>query len=58
MVHVEGRLQNQTYTGQDGIEKYLTEIVAEELMILDKMPDEVKESLDTKNASNGAPVQV
>src|ERR671915_2346191 len=51
MVHVEGRLQNRTYTGQDGIEKYTTETVAEELMILDKMPDEVKESL-------GAPVQV
>jgi single-strand DNA-binding protein len=58
MIHVEGRLQNRTYTGQDGIEKYTTEIVAEELMILDKMPDEVKESLDAKNASNGAPVQV
>jgi single-strand DNA-binding protein len=58
MVHVEGRLQNRTYTGQDGIEKYTTEIVAEELMILDKMPDEVKDSLGSKEASNGAPVQV
>ena len=58
IVHVEGRLQNRTYTGQDGIEKYTTEIVAEEIMMLDKMPDEVKESLDAKNASNGHPVQV
>jgi single-strand DNA-binding protein len=58
LVHVEGRLQNRTYTGQDGIEKYTTEIVAEELMILDKMPDKVKESLGIKDASNGAPVQV
>jgi single-strand DNA-binding protein len=60
MVHVEGRLQNRTYTGQDGIEKYTTEIVAEELMMLDKMPDEVKESLGIKDAttSNGAPAQV
>jgi single-strand DNA-binding protein len=58
MVHVEGRLQNRTYTGQDGIEKYTTEIVAEEIMILDKMPDEVKESLDAKDAANGAPVRV
>jgi single-strand DNA-binding protein len=57
MVHVEGRLQNRTYTGQDGIEKYTTEIVAEELMMLDKMLEEVKESLDVKNASNGAPMQ-
>src|ERR687893_286336 len=57
MVHVEGRLQTRTYTGQDGIEKYTTEIVAEELMMLDKMPEEVKESLDVKNASNGDPAQ-
>src|ERR671915_2000822 len=58
MIHVEGRLQTRTYTGQDGIEKYTTEIVAEETMMLDKMPDDVKESLDSKDASNGAPVQV
>jgi single stranded DNA-binding protein len=57
MVHVEGRLQNRAYTGQDGIEKYITETVAEEIMMLDKMPDEVKESLDVKDASNGVPVQ-
>jgi single-strand DNA-binding protein len=57
MVHVEGRLQNRTYTGQDGIEKYTTEIVAEELMVLDKMPDELKESLGIKDASNGALAQ-
>ena len=58
MVHVEGRLQTRTYTGQDGIEKYTTEIVAEELMMLDKMPEEVKETLDVQDASNGHPVQV
>jgi single-strand DNA-binding protein len=58
MIHVEGRLQNRTYTGQDGIEKYTTEIVAEEIMMLDKVPDEVKESLGIKDASNGAPQQV
>jgi single-strand DNA-binding protein len=57
MIHVEGRLQNRTYTGQDGIEKYTTEIVAEELMMLDKMPEEVKETLDVQDASNGAPAQ-
>jgi len=57
MVHVEGRLQTRTYTGQDGVEKYTTEIVAEELMMLDKMPDEVKQTLDAKDASNGAPIQ-
>jgi single-strand DNA-binding protein len=58
MIHVEGRLQTRTYTGQDGIEKYAAEIVAEEIMMLDKMPDEVKESLEVKDQSNGAPIQI
>ncbi len=58
LIHVEGRLQTRPYTGQDGIEKHATEIVLEELRILDKMPEDVKESLDLKDASNGTPVQV
>ncbi len=57
-VYVEGRLQTRPYTGQDGIEKHATEIVLEEMVMLDKMPDDVKESLDLKDASNGHPVQV
>jgi single-strand DNA-binding protein len=56
-VYLEGRLQARAYTGQDGIEKYATEIVLEKLEMLDKMPDEVKETLDVKDASNGAPMQ-
>ena len=57
-VYVEGRLQYRTYTGQDGIEKFSAEIVLEDMAMLDKMPDDVKESLDVKDQSNGAPVQV
>jgi single-strand DNA-binding protein len=56
-VYVEGRLQTRPYTGQDGIEKYATEIVLEELVMLDKMPEDVKETLDLKDTSNGAPAQ-
>jgi single-strand DNA-binding protein len=56
-VYVEGRLQYRTYTGQDGIEKFSAEIVLEDMAMLDKMPDDVKESLDLKDASNGAPSQ-
>jgi single-strand DNA-binding protein len=56
-VYVEGRLQSHTYTGQDGIEWTGVEIVLEELIMLDSMPEDVKESLDLKDASNGAPVQ-
>jgi single-strand DNA-binding protein len=44
-VYVEGRLQYRTYTGQDGIEKFSAEIVLEDMAMLDKMPDDVKESV-------------
>ena len=57
-VYVEGRLQYRTYTGQDGIEKFSAEIVLEDMAMLDKMPDDVKESLEVKDQSDGAPVQV
>ncbi len=56
-VYVEGRLQYRTYTGQDGIEKFSAEIVLEDMAMLDKMPDDVKESLELKDASNGTPSQ-
>jgi single-strand DNA-binding protein len=57
-VYVEGRLQTRSYKDKDGVEKSVTEIVLDEMVMLDKMPDDVKESLDLKDASNGVPVQV
>jgi single-strand DNA-binding protein len=48
-VYVEGRLQSRTYTGQDGIEKYSTEIVLDEMVMLDSMPQGVREVLDFQN---------
>jgi single-stranded DNA-binding protein len=51
-------LQTRSYKGKDGVEKTVTEIALDEMVMLDKMPDDVKESLDLKDASNGAPVQV
>jgi single-strand DNA-binding protein len=57
-VYVEGRLQTRSYQDKDGVEKTMTEIVLDEMVMLDKMPEDVKESLDLKDASNGAPVQV
>jgi single-strand DNA-binding protein len=57
-VYVEGRLQTRSYKDKDGVEKAVTEIVLDEMVMLDKMPEDVKESLDLKDASNGAPVQV
>ena len=57
-VYVEGRLQTRSYKGQDGTEKTVTEIVLDEMVMLDRMPEDVKESLDLKDASDGVPVQV
>lgn len=35
-VYVEGRLQTRDWEGQDGVKRYRTEIVAENMIILDK----------------------
>jgi single-strand DNA-binding protein len=45
-VYVEGRLQTRSFTGKDGTEKAATEIVVEELVLLDPMPDTVREALE------------
>ena len=37
-VYVQGRLRYQKYTGSDGVEKVLTEVIANRLIILDE-PD-------------------
>jgi single-strand DNA-binding protein len=57
-VHVEGRLHTRVYTDKDNVKREVTEIVLEDMVMLDKMPEDVKESLDLKDASNGTPVQV
>jgi len=35
-VYVEGRIQTRDWTGQDGIKRYRTEIIAENLIMLDR----------------------
>jgi single-strand DNA-binding protein len=45
-VFVEGRLHTRSYTGTDGTEKAATEIVVEELVLLDAMPETVREALE------------
>ena len=56
-VFVEGRLQYRTYTGQDGLEKFSAEIVLEDMAMLDSMRKDIKDTLDGKDAANGAPSQ-
>jgi single-stranded DNA-binding protein len=50
-------LQYRTYTGQDGLEKFSAEIVLEDMAMLDSMPKDIKDTLDGKDAANGAPSQ-
>ncbi len=35
-VYVEGRLQTRDWTGQDGVKRYRTEIIAENVILLDR----------------------
>jgi single-strand DNA-binding protein len=56
-VFVEGRLQARPHTGQDGIEKYSTEVVLERLVFVDSMPKEVSQTLEVQDALADAPVQ-
>lgn len=37
-VYVEGRLQTREWTGQDGVKRYRTEVVADNLILLDRGP--------------------
>jgi single-strand DNA-binding protein len=50
-IYAEGRLQTRSYTGEDSVEKYATEIMLERMEMLDSMPQDVKETL------NGTAVQ-
>ncbi len=37
-VYIEGRLQTRDWVGQDGVKRYRTEIIAENLIMLDRAP--------------------
>jgi len=37
-VYVEGRLQTRNWEGQDGIKRYKTEVIASDVIVLDRAP--------------------
>jgi len=39
LVYIEGKIKSRSYDDKDGQKKYVTEIVAEELILLDKKTD-------------------
>jgi single-strand DNA-binding protein len=54
-VYLEGRLHTRVYTDKDGVKREVTEIVLEELVMLDQMPEDVKQSLDVQDALHDTP---
>jgi single-strand DNA-binding protein len=56
-VYLEGRLQSHPYTGQDGIERTGVEVVLEDLVFVDSMPQDVRDTLEGKDSSETATVQ-
>jgi single-strand DNA-binding protein len=43
-VFIEGRIQTRDYVGKDGIKKFRTEIIADNMIMLDKINKENTES--------------
>lgn len=39
-VYIEGRLQTRKWTGQDGVERYTTEVIVADLQMLDARPQQ------------------
>jgi single-strand DNA-binding protein len=56
-VYLEARLRTRNYTDKDDIKRTVTEIVLLEMVMLESMPEDVKESLNLKDSSAGAPTQ-
>jgi single-strand DNA-binding protein len=48
-VYLERRLQSHSYAGQDGMEKTGVEVVLEDLVFVDNMPKEAKETSESSN---------
>ncbi len=55
-IYVEGRLQTRDWTGQDGVKRYRTEIVADSMIMLDGRPSDTAGSAHAPApASAGVP---
>ncbi len=48
-VYVEGRIQTRDWTGQDGVKRYRTEIVADNFIMLDGRPGMQSAGVDSSN---------
>jgi single-strand DNA-binding protein len=58
-VYMEGRLETRDWVGQDGVKKYRTEIIIDNLILLgSKSGGSTQETASTETFSDGAPLPV
>jgi single-strand DNA-binding protein len=53
-VYVEGRLRTRSYTDKDDMKRTVTEIVLDEMVMLDSIPQAVREALEFQRPNNSA----
>ena len=53
---VEGRLQTRDWEGEDGVKRYRTEIVMDNMIMLDRKGDSIPRAMDRESAGISAPV--
>lgn len=51
-VYIEGKLQTRKWQGQDGTDRYTTEIIANEMQMLDSKPEGNKEHMYQQQANS------
>ena len=54
LLYVEGKLRNRQYEDKDGVKKYITEIVAEQVILLDKKT-KTSEAVDEDDNAEAMP---
>lgn len=52
LIGISGRIENRSYEGNDGVKRYVTEIVAEEVQFLEKKNDNNTSSSNNTSTEN------
>jgi len=51
LLYIEGKLRNRQYEDKDGTKKYVTEILAEQVIMLDKKTKTIEQQIENENES-------
>lgn len=49
LLYIEGKLRNRQYEDKEGVKKYVTEIVAEQIILLDKKAKSPEQEIGNEN---------